>query len=60
MISKEEFLQHEEELIEEMESHLSIIGATGIEDRLQEDVPLTISRLQQAGIKVMMITGDKL
>ena len=43
-----------------MESHLTVIGATGIEDRLQEGVPETIARLQRAGIKVMMITGDKL
>lgn len=39
---------------------MTIIGATGIEDKLQEGVPQTISRLQKAGIKVMMITGDKL
>jgi len=37
-----------------------LLGATGIEDRLQEKVPETIQRLQQAGIKVMMVTGDKL
>lgn len=43
-----------------MEDHLTVLGATGIEDRLQEGVPETIARLQQAGIKVMMITGDKL
>lgn len=47
-------------IIEEIENHLSILGATGIEDRLQEDVPQTISRLQRAGILIMMITGDKL
>ena len=47
-------------LVEEMESDLHILGATGIEDKLQEDVPQTISRLQNAGIIVMMITGDKL
>jgi P-type E1-E2 ATPase len=36
------------------------VGASGIEDRLQEEVPETIERLQRAGIVVMMITGDKL
>jgi phospholipid-translocating ATPase len=46
--------------VEGLESNLDIIGATGIEDRLQEDVPQTLSRLQQAEIRVMMITGDKL
>lgn len=34
-------------------------GATGIVDRLQEDVPETIEALQRAGIKVWVLTGDK-
>jgi|JI6StandDraft_1071083.scaffolds.fasta_scaffold14594_6 P-type E1-E2 ATPase len=33
---------------------------SAIEDRLQDGVPETIKRLQEAGIKVVMITGDKL
>lgn len=37
-----------------------MIGATAIEDKLQDGVPETIKRLQDAGIKVVMITGDKL
>jgi P-type E1-E2 ATPase len=37
-----------------------ILGATAIEDKLQDKVPETIARLQSAGIKIMMITGDKL
>ena len=37
-----------------------ILGATAIEDRLQDEVPRTIARLQAANIIVMMITGDKL
>lgn len=37
-----------------------LLGATAIQDRLQDDVPLTIKRLEQAGIIMMMITGDKL
>lgn len=32
---------------------------TAIEDRLQEGVPETIALLQQAGIKVWVLTGDK-
>lgn len=35
-------------------------GATGIEDRLQENVPETIQALREAGIKVWVLTGDKL
>lgn len=34
-------------------------GSTGIEDRLQEEVPETIEALQRAGIKVWVLTGDK-
>lgn len=35
------------------------LGATGIVDRLQEEVPETIEALQKAGIKVWVLTGDK-
>ena len=31
-----------------------------MEDRLQDNVPDTISDLQSAGIKIWMLTGDKL
>lgn len=34
-------------------------GATGIVDRLQEEVPETIEALQEAKIKVWVLTGDK-
>ncbi|XP_072162375.1 phospholipid-transporting ATPase VD isoform X2 [Bemisia tabaci] len=47
------------ELYSEMENHLSLIGATGIEDLLQEGVPETISALRSAGIVVWVLTGDK-
>ena len=43
-----------------MEKNLNVIGASAIEDRLQDGVPETISRIEEAGIVVMMITGDKL
>lgn len=32
---------------------------TAIEDKLQEGVPETITLLQQAGLKVWVLTGDK-
>lgn len=38
---------------------LWLTGATGIVDRLQEEVPETIEALQEAGIKVWVLTGDK-
>lgn len=42
-----------------IECHLNLLGATGIEDKLQEGVPETIESLRQAGIKVWVLTGDK-
>eukprot|EP01132_Coremiostelium_polycephalum_P003717 gene3717-4630_t len=42
-----------------IETDLSLIGATGIEDRLQDQVPETIQALREAGIKVWVLTGDK-
>ncbi|XP_068570692.1 phospholipid-transporting ATPase VB [Cebidichthys violaceus] len=43
----------------QLETDLSLLGATGIEDRLQESVPDTIVALREAGIQVWMLTGDK-
>jgi P-type E1-E2 ATPase len=37
-----------------------LLGATAVEDRLQDNVPETINDLQNAGIKIWMLTGDKL
>lgn len=42
-----------------IESNLTLLGATGIEDRLQEGVPETLSSLINAGIVVWVLTGDK-
>ncbi|XP_077434526.1 phospholipid-transporting ATPase VB isoform X1 [Vanacampus margaritifer] len=43
----------------QLETNLNLLGATGIEDRLQESVPDTILALREAGIKVWVLTGDK-
>ncbi|XP_008305292.1 phospholipid-transporting ATPase IC [Cynoglossus semilaevis] len=48
-----------EKLYDQMETELQLLGVTAIEDRLQEGVPETIALLQQAGIKVWVLTGDK-
>uniref|UniRef100_A0A1A9WFZ2 Phospholipid-transporting ATPase n=1 Tax=Glossina brevipalpis TaxID=37001 RepID=A0A1A9WFZ2_9MUSC len=42
-----------------LESDLILLGATGIEDRLQEGVPETITALLAAGISIWVLTGDK-
>ncbi|UZJ52902.1 hypothetical protein CBS101457_002222 [Exobasidium rhododendri] len=49
-----------EELADAMERNLVLLGATGIEDRLQDGVPETIADLKRAGINVWVATGDKL
>ena len=36
-----------------------VLGATAVEDSLQDEVPETIKNLQLAGIKIWMLTGDK-
>ncbi|XP_060134859.1 phospholipid-transporting ATPase VD isoform X3 [Zootoca vivipara] len=47
------------ESMQRLENKLTLLGATGIEDRLQEGVPETIDALRKAGIKIWMLTGDK-
>lgn len=42
-----------------LERNLTLLGATGIEDRLQESVPETIASLLSAGIVIWVLTGDK-
>ena len=42
-----------------IENQLTLLGATGIEDRLQAGVPTAIASLQAAGMKVWVLTGDK-
>merc|ERR1719510_433199 len=42
-----------------IESKLTLLGATGIEDKLQEGVPRSIANLRGAGIVVWVLTGDK-
>jgi phospholipid-translocating ATPase len=42
-----------------LECDLELLGLTGVEDRLQRDVKVTLETLRHAGIKVWMLTGDK-
>ncbi|RDX64466.1 Phospholipid-transporting ATPase 1, partial [Mucuna pruriens] len=42
-----------------VENNLSILGASAIEDKLQQGVPESIESLRIAGIKVWVLTGDK-
>lgn len=48
-----------EEVANEIEQNLMLIGGTAIEDKLQDGVPDTIALLARAGIKLWVLTGDK-
>uniref|UniRef100_A0A3Q4IAB3 Phospholipid-transporting ATPase n=1 Tax=Neolamprologus brichardi TaxID=32507 RepID=A0A3Q4IAB3_NEOBR len=56
-------LQQREERLQEafsyIEKDLQLLGATGVEDKLQDKVQETIEALRLAGIKVWVLTGDK-
>ncbi|KAK6168454.1 hypothetical protein SNE40_020985 [Patella caerulea] len=43
----------------DIERDLDLLGATGIEDKLQDGVPEAIAKLGEAGIKLWVLTGDK-
>lgn len=43
-----------------IEKDLILIGSTAIEDKLQEGVPTCIETLSRAGIKIWVLTGDKM
>jgi phospholipid-translocating ATPase len=49
-----------ERLSEEVERQMLLLGATAIEDKLQDGVPEAIADLKKAGIKIWVLTGDKL
>uniref|UniRef100_A0A8D0AKE6 Phospholipid-transporting ATPase n=1 Tax=Sander lucioperca TaxID=283035 RepID=A0A8D0AKE6_SANLU len=48
-----------DELYEEIEKDLLLLGATAVEDKLQDGVPQTIEQLAKADIKIWVLTGDK-
>ncbi|KAJ1968558.1 aminophospholipid translocase, partial [Dispira parvispora] len=51
--------QELEKAAELIEKDMFLLGATAIEDKLQEGVPSTIFTLAQAGIKIWVLTGDR-
>jgi len=44
---------------EYLEHELELLGVTGVEDKLQKDVKPSLELLRNAGIKIWMLTGDK-
>ncbi|XP_074580632.1 putative phospholipid-transporting ATPase 9 [Curcuma longa] len=49
-----------EEAADSIERNLILLGATAVEDKLQNGVPECIDKLAQAGIKLWVLTGDKM
>ena len=56
-------LEHRKKKIEQamnlLENKMELLCITGVEDQLQEEVSDTIESLKNAGIKIWMLTGDK-
>ncbi|XP_068031211.1 phospholipid-transporting ATPase ID isoform X1 [Anomalospiza imberbis] len=50
---------HLARLYDEVEHDMMLLGATAIEDKLQQGVPETIAILTLANIKIWVLTGDK-
>lgn len=50
----------EEKCVEELENKMDLLGISGVEDLLQEDIKTVVQSLRDAGIKVWMLTGDKM
>lgn len=42
-----------------LETEVELLGLTGVEDKLQKDVKTSIELLRNAGVKIWMLTGDK-
>ena len=47
------------EVVSKLENNMDFLCVTGVEDLLQDDVATTIDNLRNAGMKVWMLTGDK-
>ena len=56
LVNREERIQ---EVVSSLEKDMEFLCVTGVEDKLQDDVCTTLETLRNAGIKVWMLTGDK-
>ncbi|KAF7457951.1 putative phospholipid-transporting ATPase IIB isoform X2 [Cryptosporidium felis] len=57
LLQREQNLNHSRKILE---NDMELLGLTGVEDKLQIDVPLTLEAFRYAGIKTWLLTGDKL
>jgi len=58
-ISLEDREEKVSQMYEEIEENMILLGATAVEDKLQDGVPQCIANLALAGIKIWVLTGDK-
>lgn len=49
-----------EQATKKIEKDMILLGVTGVEDKLQQGVPECINKLAHAGIKIWVLTGDKM
>ncbi|KAB1253681.1 Phospholipid-transporting ATPase IG [Camelus dromedarius] len=49
-----------EKVFDDVETNMNLIGATAVEDKLQDQAAETIEALHAAGLKVWVLTGDKM
>ena len=52
--------ENQKNCIDQLEKNMSLLGVTAVKDLLQEDVKICITNIRNAGIKIWMLTGDKL
>jgi phospholipid-translocating ATPase len=56
MVNREQAMR---KVVDGLEADMELLGITGVEDKLQEDIRDTLEAIRNAGINVWMITGDK-
>lgn len=62
-VAERSMVNREDKIMEvsaEIEQNMTLVGSTAIEDRLQDNVQDTIISLKEAGIKIWVLTGDKI
>jgi phospholipid-translocating ATPase len=59
-LSMQDRNQKIQNVVESLEKDLELLCLTGVEDKLQQNVRTTLETLRNAGVKIWMLTGDKL
>eukprot|EP00735_Rhodelphis_limneticus_P014383 TRINITY_DN8402_c0_g1::TRINITY_DN8402_c0_g1_i1::g.29116::m.29116 TRINITY_DN8402_c0_g1::TRINITY_DN8402_c0_g1_i1::g.29116 ORF type:complete len:1121 (+),score=215.28,sp/A1A4J6/ATP9B_BOVIN/52.83/0.0,E1-E2_ATPase/PF00122.15/5.1e-22,Hydrolase/PF00702.21/3.3e+03,Hydrolase/PF00702.21/2.8e-14,HAD/PF12710.2/7.5e-13,Hydrolase_like2/PF13246.1/7.5e-08,Hydrolase_like2/PF13246.1/9.4e+03,Hydrolase_like2/PF13246.1/2.7e+03,Hydrolase_3/PF08282.7/0.0051 TRINITY_DN8402_c0_g1_i1:92-3454(+) len=49
-----------QDAVHTIEKNLQLLGLTGVEDKLQENVKETLEMLRMSGVRIWMLTGDKI